>query len=88
MTSVATVSAVSAEPAVMNKEPSSSKSYTLPPTPPLSDDERDEIELASNRPRASPQSPLVFERRMGNTEVSYYLPSRADGVNDMSVHPS
>lgn len=24
-----------------------------------------------------------FERRMGDSELSYYLPSRADGVNDM-----
>lgn len=32
-----------------------------------------------------PSEPMVFERRMGDTELSYYLPSRADGVNDMYV---
>jgi len=32
----------------------------------------------------SKQSELrVFERMMGNTELSYYLQSRSDGVNDM-----
>lgn len=29
---------------------------------------------------------LAVERPMGNTELSYYLPARADGVNDMYLH--
>lgn len=27
--------------------------------------------------------PAVFERKMGDTELSYFLPSRQTGVNDM-----
>jgi len=30
-------------------------------------------------------TPCPIERPMGNTELSYYLPARADGVNDMCV---
>ncbi|KAF8528124.1 hypothetical protein BU17DRAFT_39215 [Hysterangium stoloniferum] len=30
--------------------------------------------------------PLQFERQLGESELSYYLPSRADGVNDMYLH--
>lgn len=33
---------------------------------------------------ASPS--LSFERRLGDSELSYFLPSRADGVNDMYLH--
>lgn len=29
----------------------------------------------------------AWERKMGPNEVSYFLPSRAEGVNDMSVSP-
>ncbi|PFH49814.1 hypothetical protein AMATHDRAFT_146728 [Amanita thiersii Skay4041] len=29
---------------------------------------------------------MYLERRMGDTELSYYLPSRGDGVNDMYLH--
>lgn len=29
---------------------------------------------------------LVFQRPMGDTELSYYLSSRADGVGDMYVY--
>ncbi|EJF66868.1 hypothetical protein DICSQDRAFT_131140 [Dichomitus squalens LYAD-421 SS1] len=29
---------------------------------------------------------LRYERRMGDTELSYFLPSRQAGVNDMSLH--
>lgn len=28
-----------------------------------------------------------YERKMGDSELSYYLPSRANGVNDMYVTP-
>ncbi|EJC98718.1 uncharacterized protein FOMMEDRAFT_143112 [Fomitiporia mediterranea MF3/22] len=73
--------------------PSLSRSYPLPPTPPLSDDERDDgadlklcLESDAESPCELSQRPLVFERSMGDTEVSYYLPSRADGVNDMYLH--
>lgn len=27
----------------------------------------------------------VYERKLGDNETSYFLPSRADGVNDMFV---
>lgn len=29
------------------------------------------------------QTEVRYERKMGNSEISYYLPSRANGVNDM-----
>ncbi|KAG6334541.1 hypothetical protein ID866_4557 [Astraeus odoratus] len=36
---------------------------------------------------SNPPSPCrVVERRMGDTELSYYLPSRGNGVNDMYLH--
>lgn len=47
--------------------------------------------------RSTPEQPAVvaptsdervdvrYERKMGNSELSYYLPSRANGVNDMCV---
>ncbi|TCD62410.1 hypothetical protein EIP91_006938 [Steccherinum ochraceum] len=31
-------------------------------------------------------TPTRFERKMGETELSYYLPSRQTGVNDMYLH--
>lgn len=31
------------------------------------------------------QSPACYERTLGHSEVSYYLPGRANGVNDMFV---
>ena len=31
------------------------------------------------------QTEVRYERKMGDSEVSYYLPSRANGVNDMCV---
>lgn len=34
------------------------------------------------------QQELSFERHLGDTELSYYLPSRGDGVNDMWVFKS
>ena len=76
---------------VMNKRASTSKALELPPTPPFSDDGRDEGEFvsklgqAADRTRVPSEPPLVFERKMGDTELSYFLPSRADGVNDMCV---
>ncbi|EIN13965.1 hypothetical protein PUNSTDRAFT_95410 [Punctularia strigosozonata HHB-11173 SS5] len=39
-------------------------------------------------PLTSPESFPVkrYERRLGDSELSYFLPSRADGVNDMYLH--
>jgi len=34
----------------------------------------------------SQETPLRYERKMGDTELSYYLPSRQTGVNDMYLH--
>jgi hypothetical protein len=31
------------------------------------------------------RSSVRFERQLGDSEISYYLPSRADGVNDMYI---
>ncbi|KAG8918262.1 hypothetical protein FRC01_001956 [Tulasnella sp. 417] len=41
--------------------------------------------MASQQHTDSDASPQLrtFERLMGDTELSYYLPSRADGINDM-----
>jgi hypothetical protein len=37
----------------------------------------------ATEPHASGLSARRFERLMGDTEISYYLPSRESGVNDM-----
>ncbi|KAH8110634.1 hypothetical protein DFH11DRAFT_1730086 [Phellopilus nigrolimitatus] len=81
-----------AMPAGIDKKPAgAARGFALPPTPPLSDDEHDDprvgparLDAAADRPRAPPTR--VFERTLGDTELSYYLPSRADGVNDMYLH--
>jgi len=36
-------------------------------------------------PPINVQPEARYERKMGDTELSYYLPSRANGVNDMWV---
>lgn len=64
--------------------------YVLPPSPPLSDDDerqqrRFDLEVAADRPRDEVFPQLEFERPLGETELSYFLPSREDGVNDMYV---
>ena len=42
------------------------------------------MEAISVSPRTDDnQSEVRYERKMGNSELSYYLPSRANGVNDM-----
>ena len=54
-------------------------------TPPLSSDELtlyEELKVAPNEVCVS-ESDLIFERKMGDTELSYFLPSRQTGVNDM-----
>ena len=52
---------------------------------PLDDDEtrRMSLEHVADRRRDELPAQLTFERKLGETEVSYFLPSRADGVNDM-----
>ncbi|KAL0951544.1 hypothetical protein HGRIS_008228 [Hohenbuehelia grisea] len=35
-----------------------------------------------------PSKTMRFERKLGNSELSYYLPSRENGVNDMYLHIS
>lgn len=50
-----------------------------PPTPPLSEDE-------SHSPGSDGESvDELYERKMGDSELSYFLPSRENGVNDMRV---
>lgn len=34
-------------------------------------------------PPSDERTEVRYERKMGDSEVSYYLPSRANGVNDM-----
>ncbi|TDL28336.1 hypothetical protein BD410DRAFT_737560 [Rickenella mellea] len=57
--------------------------FTPPPSPPLSENTEacDSVSAVQHAPTKS-----VSERRMGETELSFYLPSRADGVNDMYLH--
>lgn len=38
-------------------------------------------------PPTDAQPEVRYERKMGDSEVSYYLPSRANGVNDMYALP-
>lgn len=40
-----------------------------------------DLDAAANNP-----APCSVNRRMGDTELSYYLPARANGVNDMYLH--
>lgn len=72
----------------LNSCSATSSSQKFPPTPPLSDDENDlsALKRVSFRPKVSAQPSLLVERKMGETELSYFLPSRADGVNDMYLH--
>ena len=66
------------------------KVSAAPPTPPLYGDETkdtvSEVDVASDEDRRPVEAEkVVFERSMGDSEQSYFLPSRADGVNDMCV---
>ena len=77
-------------PAAHKDKAQSQPAYSLPPSPPLSDeDERAadaRLQATADRPRADDVFPdLEFERPLGETELSYFLPSREDGVNDMCV---
>lgn len=60
--------------------------YSLPPSPPLSDDDEQLQKVADVAPEKNGSdifTNLEFERPLGETELSYFLPSRDDGVNDM-----
>lgn len=61
----------------------------LIPTPPLSDDEKSPVVSPCSIPAVPSKSRSTsrsqYERKMGDTELSYYLPSRQTGVNDMYV---
>lgn len=41
----------------------------------------------SSQPPSDGQPEVRYERKMGDCELSYYLPSRANGVNDMYALP-
>ena len=59
------------------------------PTPPLSAAASDADEhfsfdkVYADRAAAGSSHRLRYERKMGDTELSYFLPSRQSGVNDM-----
>ncbi|KZT02437.1 uncharacterized protein LAESUDRAFT_738728 [Laetiporus sulphureus 93-53] len=62
----------------------------LPTPPPIGDEERKEyidsiVPLVAGEPVCCPET-IRYERKMGDTELSYYLPSRQAGVNDMYLH--
>ena len=43
---------------------------------------------ASDAPDRQMNCPSYYERQLGESEASYYLPSRAAGVNDMFANPT
>ncbi|KIP02084.1 hypothetical protein PHLGIDRAFT_130931 [Phlebiopsis gigantea 11061_1 CR5-6] len=51
-------------------------------TPPLSDEHLP----ATDAPSSARADAVYLERKMGDTELSYFLPSRQSGVNDMYLH--
>ena len=53
-------------------------------TPPVSDGG---FPLCDDASVSAKAETVCFERRMGDTELSYFLPSRQSGVNDMCVCP-
>lgn len=84
---VATISAVSSLPT----PPPSQLSFDIASTSksPLAGMPIDQhvagLEISAEVP--TPQQTRVrYERKLGDSELSYYLPSRANGVNDMFVH--
>jgi hypothetical protein len=54
---------------------------TQVPSPELSDDGQDTTTSGTSDRQA--HGSLYYERQLGESEVSYYLQSRATGVNDM-----
>jgi hypothetical protein len=61
------------------------------PSPALSDEEvsgsKGQNTTASDSPDHKAHGTPYYERQLGDSEVSYYLQSRATGVNDMFVFP-
>jgi hypothetical protein len=61
------------------------------PSPALSDEEvlgsNGQNTTASDVPDHKVNGTSYYERQLGESEVSYYLQSRATGVNDMFVFP-
>jgi hypothetical protein len=59
------------------------------PSPALSDEEvlgsKGQNTTAPDTPDHKPHGTPYYERQLGDSEVSYYLQSRATGVNDMFV---
>lgn len=57
------------------------------PTPPPFEGEEDRASLnkdvLASSEEATSSRPAQYERKMGDTELSYFLPSRQAGVNDM-----
>ena len=61
------------------------------PSPQLSDEEVVNFIPGQAKPRPTgtltpDTSPVSHERKLGDSELSYYLPGRAAGVNDMCAH--
>lgn len=59
------------------------------PSPELSDEETaDLVPGQKSQPTITPDTsgPVSRERKLGDSELSYYLPGRAAGVNDMYLH--
>ena len=55
------------------------------PSPASSDED---LVLGQTKSQTTPTSGLVsHERKLGDSELSYYLPGRAAGVNDMYAAP-
>lgn len=64
------------------------------PSPQLSDEEAADLVLGQAKPQPTTtptpdtSGPVSHERKLGDSELSYYLPGRAAGVNDMCApHP-
>lgn len=52
------------------------------PSPASSDED-----LALGQAKSDASGLVSYERKLGDSELSYYLPGRAAGVNDMCVAP-
>ena len=51
-------------------------------------DSNGQVLTASDAPDRQVNRPSYYERQLGESEASYYLPSRAAGVNDMFANPT
>jgi hypothetical protein len=77
-------------PYLPSKYPASATAHYLLPTPPYTpeitqEDLPDALRKLSVQSAASDTQPTVQRRQLSDNELSYYLPSRGDGVNDMSA---